>query len=158
MKETVNVECRICNDIIPMMVNKDDIKSSSSGTFNIIFVHGDPPHGINVYIDRNLTVRGIEYPDMFNIGISYKDIDNTTEYISGHNYDIMYSMEQSMFMIRTIILSIIDNNSPISINSIYERLILRKNIISSDIDIRTVIYVCRELESLGIIRRPEKTV
>lgn len=159
MTKTINIECALCEKTVQMTIDEEKILSESSGTFNIIFVHGTPLHGINVYVDRNLTVRAVEYPDMFNMfnigdtGDSSRTTVDTTTYMTSDKYELLFSREQNMFMIKTMILGIIDRHGPICAYDIHTRLMKRSSIISERMTIDDVKRICREFEERGIITR-----
>ncbi len=58
--KSVEVFCKICDKKIVVEVNEDEIKSSPVDPTSITFVHGDPPHALTFYLDKNLFVRGID--------------------------------------------------------------------------------------------------
>ncbi len=70
-QDGVYVFCKICGRNIALDVDEDEIKNTSTGASAIIFLHGDPLHAIQVYLDKTLRVRGIEYPTALQIdGVS----------------------------------------------------------------------------------------
>ncbi len=56
------VFCKICKRNIGILVDVTKLRAISTVITPLVSMHGEPPHAIMVYLDRNLTVRGIEYP------------------------------------------------------------------------------------------------
>lgn len=63
-EEQAYVYCNICKENIPLDVSESDLESASSGLITIVSLHGEPQHAAMVYIDKNLKVRGVEYPSI----------------------------------------------------------------------------------------------
>jgi hypothetical protein len=56
----VEVFCKICDKKIVVEVDEDEVKNSPVDPTTITHVHGDPPHALTIYLDKNLFVRGID--------------------------------------------------------------------------------------------------
>lgn len=56
----VEVFCKICDKKIVVEVDEDKVKNSPVDPTTITHVHGDPPHAVTIYLDKNLFVRGID--------------------------------------------------------------------------------------------------
>ncbi|MFX1487240.1 MAG: hypothetical protein ACFFBS_09140 [Promethearchaeota archaeon] len=54
--ENVRCTCKLCETIINVPV-PEDFDASEGGVAPIMYVHGNPPHTIIVYVDVNLAVR-----------------------------------------------------------------------------------------------------
>ena len=54
----INVECRVCNKVLPLFVKKSFIKNAESYPVPIVYNHEG--HAILVFIDQNFDVRGVE--------------------------------------------------------------------------------------------------
>lgn len=58
----VEIHCTKCNEKIPITVTEEHLEGASTGLVTLLHVHGNPPHAVMVYLDKQLSVRGIEYP------------------------------------------------------------------------------------------------
>jgi len=58
----VNVECKICNKILPVYVKKSFIENAESHPVPLVYQHKG--HAILIFIDVNYSVRGIELVNM----------------------------------------------------------------------------------------------
>ncbi|MFX1572619.1 MAG: hypothetical protein ACFFB0_07715 [Promethearchaeota archaeon] len=56
--ERIQVECRVCNKILPLFVKKSYIKNAESYPVPIVYVHAG--HAILCFIDKNFHHRGVE--------------------------------------------------------------------------------------------------
>ncbi|MFX1410058.1 MAG: hypothetical protein ACFFA6_06880 [Promethearchaeota archaeon] len=54
----INIECRVCNKILPLFVQKKFIENAESYPVPIVYVHEG--HAILCFIDQNFDVRGVE--------------------------------------------------------------------------------------------------
>jgi hypothetical protein len=54
----INVECRVCNKVLPLFVKKSFIRNAESYPVPIVYIHEG--HAILVFIDQNFDVRGVE--------------------------------------------------------------------------------------------------
>lgn len=63
-KAQAYVYCNVCKENIPLEVSESDLKNASTGLITVVSLHGDPQHAAMVYIDKNLKVRGVEYPSI----------------------------------------------------------------------------------------------
>jgi hypothetical protein len=56
--KVINVECMVCNKILPLIIKLSLIENAESYPVPIVFEHLG--HSILCYIDRNFNVRGVE--------------------------------------------------------------------------------------------------
>ena len=54
------LSCPVCKENITIKVHKEVAITASRFPFEYVDVHGNPPHGITLYIDKNWMVRGME--------------------------------------------------------------------------------------------------
>ena len=54
----VDVECRVCDKILPLFVKKSGIENAESYPVPIVYIHEG--HAILCFIDKNYDVRGVE--------------------------------------------------------------------------------------------------
>ncbi|TFF91532.1 hypothetical protein EU545_03765 [Candidatus Thorarchaeota archaeon] len=54
--------CKQCKENIRLSITQEDLDQAKSGLIAVLSVHGSPQHALLAYLDRNLRVRGIEYP------------------------------------------------------------------------------------------------
>ena len=74
----VYVFCNICKENVPLEISDEHLESAKSGIATVLSVHGDPQHAILVYLDKQLKVRGSEYPSLLQVqGGSSVDTDAT---------------------------------------------------------------------------------
>ena len=59
--------CNICKQNVPLDITKEDVEKSTSGLTTVVSIHGTPQHAIMVYLDKQLKVRGVEYPSLFQV-------------------------------------------------------------------------------------------
>ncbi|MGY5854692.1 MAG: hypothetical protein RTU92_14075 [Candidatus Thorarchaeota archaeon] len=59
--------CNICKENVPLDVTESDVEANTSGITTVLSMHGSPQHAILVYLDKNLKVRGVEYPSMLQV-------------------------------------------------------------------------------------------
>ncbi|MHA1637387.1 MAG: hypothetical protein ACTSUO_04660 [Candidatus Thorarchaeota archaeon] len=66
----VYVFCNICKENVPLEISESDVESAKSGIATVLSVHGNPQHAILVYLDKQLKVRGSEYPSLLHVADS----------------------------------------------------------------------------------------
>ncbi len=59
--------CNICKENVRLDITEVSLEEAKSGLVTVLSVHGDPQHAILVYLDKQLKVRGTEYPSMLQI-------------------------------------------------------------------------------------------
>ncbi|MBD3157365.1 MAG: hypothetical protein GF309_01130 [Candidatus Lokiarchaeota archaeon] len=70
MSETENevyAFCKQCKENVRLNISQQEIKEAESGLVAVLSVHGSPQHALLAYIDKELRVRGIEYPTAIQI-------------------------------------------------------------------------------------------
>ena len=65
--EQVYVFCNICQQNVPLDITEEDIEKAKSGLTAVLSIHGTPQHAILVYLDKQLKVRGSEYPSVLQV-------------------------------------------------------------------------------------------
>ncbi len=58
----VFVFCDKCKQNVALDVRPEEIQANTTGIAGVLSVHGSPQHAILVYLDKQLRVRGCEYP------------------------------------------------------------------------------------------------
>lgn len=53
-------KCTICGEEIEIIIPFDTLQTVQYYPFEYSFIHGDPPHGMLLYIDANWAIRGME--------------------------------------------------------------------------------------------------
>ena len=66
-KTQVYAFCNICKENVPLDVTGANVEDAKSGLVTVLSIHGNPQHAILVYLDKQLKVRGTEYPSMLQI-------------------------------------------------------------------------------------------
>jgi len=66
-QKQVYVFCNVCKENVPLDISESDLESAKSGIATVLSVHGDPQHAILVYLDKQLKVRGAEYPSVLQV-------------------------------------------------------------------------------------------
>jgi hypothetical protein len=59
--------CNVCKQNVPLDITRSDVENSTSGLTTVVSVHGTPQHAIMVYLDKQLKVRGVEYPSVLQV-------------------------------------------------------------------------------------------
>ncbi|TXT55716.1 MAG: hypothetical protein BAJATHORv1_30096 [Candidatus Thorarchaeota archaeon] len=89
-KRTVFAYCKKCQENIGIDVNEGEVQSQSSGLATVLSIHGEPEHGIVVYIDKEYRVRGIEYPSQLRVERKRTTIIESTVATSFEESDISF--------------------------------------------------------------------
>ncbi len=86
-KTQVYAFCNLCKENVPLDITGTNVEDAKSGLVTVLSIHGDPQHAILVYLDKQLKVRGTEYPSMLQIkyGTSQEKPKETKE---GRIYDL----------------------------------------------------------------------
>ncbi len=61
------VFCEKCRENIQLRISEADLTSRRGGLVALLSVHGSPQHALVAYLDKQLRVRGIEYPSSVHI-------------------------------------------------------------------------------------------
>jgi hypothetical protein len=132
-----------------------------------MLVHGNPPHAIIAYIDRNCQVRGIEYPDSFQ-----SDSDQTVEvvpeseapvtsvsesmgepcYQSLCDYEEIKEREQTSFILDKSVLKIVCESGTICLSQVRKQVSYLEKALGEKIDLAKVQAVCDRYVKEGLIR------
>lgn len=80
--------CTICKQNVPLEVTKDDIEKAKTGLISVLSVHGEPPHAILVYLDKNLKARGIEYPSLLQVKENSSDETDKAAIVDDDTHDL----------------------------------------------------------------------
>lgn len=59
--------CKECKENVRLEVSQQDLEEAESGLVAVLSLHGSPQHALVAYIDKDLRVRGIEYPTAIQI-------------------------------------------------------------------------------------------
>jgi len=70
------VFCKTCKQNVSIHIDNQRLTSATSGIISVVSMHGEPSHAILVYLDKNLSVRGIEYPYAF---VSESEVTESSE-------------------------------------------------------------------------------
>ncbi len=61
------VFCEKCKENVRLTVSEADLSARRGGLITLLSVHGDPQHALVAYLDKQLRVRGVEYPSSVHI-------------------------------------------------------------------------------------------
>ncbi len=61
--------CPVCKERKKITVNKQIGNGVDHYPFEYLDIHGDPPHGLTLYIDKNWAVRGMEIFKNINVAM-----------------------------------------------------------------------------------------
>ncbi|UCE11541.1 MAG: hypothetical protein JSW61_06305 [Candidatus Thorarchaeota archaeon] len=91
--EHVYAYCTKCNENILLEIDDEEIQSSSGGITAVLSVHGSPQHAALVYVDKQLKVRGIEYPSIVQVAENQEAITEAAELteVPEHNLESVVS-------------------------------------------------------------------
>ncbi len=84
----IYVFCTICEQNVSLEVTEEDIEKAKTGLISVLSVHGEPPHAILVYLDKNLKARGIEYPSLLQVKESSSDVSDKAAIVEDDTHDI----------------------------------------------------------------------
>jgi hypothetical protein len=56
-----SLNCPICANPLCISIQKTIISKDTRFPFEFVDIHGNPPHGLTFYIDKNWAIRGVEY-------------------------------------------------------------------------------------------------
>ncbi len=74
-QHTVKIYCPYCQDILTFTIPEELFtQSHSQYPFTFSYIHGQPPHSVTLYIDKNHDIRGQEFGD--SLLLSREIIDN----------------------------------------------------------------------------------
>jgi hypothetical protein len=116
--EQVYAYCTKCNENILLEIDDEEIQTASSGITAVLSVHGSPQHAALVYVDKQLKVRGIEYPSIVQVTEDQDSIAKSAELTesSDHNLDSVVSafgdrQESAVEALAMIIVQLMIRNS-----------------------------------------------
>jgi hypothetical protein len=69
--------CPVCKERRTITVKKEITKNMERYPFEYLDIHGDPPHGLTLYIDKNWAVRGMEI--LKNINMALKESNSSSK-------------------------------------------------------------------------------
>jgi hypothetical protein len=163
----VSILCKICSEPVTIEANKEELKSQATGIFKVMLVHGDPLHAIVAYIDRNCKVRGIEYPDSFQVNqpqtltvvpqeeaprASVSDSMGEPCYQSLCTYEDVKQREQSSFILDKTVLRVICESGTICLSQIRSKIAFLEKALGEKIDLPKVQSVCEKYVKEGLVR------
>jgi hypothetical protein len=116
--EQVYAYCTKCNENILLEIDDEEIQAASSGLTAVISVHGSPQHAALVYVDKQLKVRGIEYPSVVQVTEDQESVTGSAELteLPEHNLESVVSAfgdreESAVEALAMIIVQIMIRNS-----------------------------------------------
>ncbi len=163
----VTIKCKICDQPVQIEASKEQLASQSDGIFKVMFVHGKPSHAIIAYIDRNCRVRGIEYPDSFQVDqpqtISVvpeseapkKSVSETMGepcYQSLCNFEEVKEREKSTFILDKTVLKVVCESGTICLSQIRQQVSFLEKALGERIDLAKIKAVCDRYVKEGLIR------
>ena len=163
----VTIKCRVCDQPVQVEASKEQLQSQGSGIFKVMFVHGNPPHAIIAYIDRNCQVRGIEYPDSFQVdqpqmlevvpeseapAMSVSESMGEPCYQSLCDYEEVKEREQSSFILDKSVLKVVCESGTICLSQIRKQVSFLEKALGEKIDLAKVQTVCDRYVKEGLIR------
>ena len=162
----VSVHCKICDAPIELEVAKSELDAQTDGIFRVMVAHGEPPHAIIAYVDKNCRVRGVEYPDSVQVDqsrsvtvvpqeqapISMSESMGEPCYQSLCDYDEVKVREQSSFILDKTILKIVCESGTICLSQVRQKTAFLEKALGEKIDLAKVQAVCDRYVKEGLIR------
>ncbi len=163
----VTIKCKICDQPVQVEASKEQLASQTDGIFKVMFVHGNPPHAIIAYIDRNCRVRGIEYPDSFQVDrprtvtvvpetdAPKKSVSESMGepcYQSLCKFEEVKEREKSSFILDKTVLKIVCESGTICLSQIRQQVSFLEKALGEKIDLAKVQIVCDRYVKEGLIR------
>jgi hypothetical protein len=163
----IRVLCDICNRPIEFQVSQEKIKAQKDGILKVAIAHGDPPHAIIVYVDKNLRVRGVEASDSFQMEEARSEIivpvsdvaENLSESMGEPCYQALYSFdevkerEKSAFVLDKTILRTVCDSGVICLSKLRQNVAFLEKALGDRIDLPQVEAVCDRYVQEGLIKR-----
>lgn len=163
----VTVHCKVCDKPIEVAVDLNKLAGQVGGILRVMLAHGDPMHAILVYVDKNLRVRSIEYPDSVQVGetqstavVQAADIaeslsDSMGEscYQSMCKYEEVKEREATSFILDKTILKVVCDSGTICLSEIRRKVAFLEKAMGSRINLAQIEAVCERYVKEGLIKR-----
>jgi len=166
-EDCVTIKCKICDQPVMLETSKEDLQAQGTGIFKVMFVHGNPAHAIIAYIDRNCQVRGIEYPDSFQLdqpqtmsvvpeaevpSISVSESMGEPCYQSLCDFEEVREREKASFILDKSVLKVVCESGTICLSQIRKQIAFLEKALGEKIDLAKVQAVCEKYVKEGLIR------
>ncbi|MFW9846339.1 MAG: hypothetical protein ACFFD6_06305 [Candidatus Thorarchaeota archaeon] len=163
----VTVHCKMCNQPVLVEVTAENLADQKDGILRVMLAHGDPLHAITVYIDRNLRVREIEYPDSFQMDTSRSvSVVEASEIASSlsesmgepcyqalYAFDEVKEREKTAFVLDKTILRTICESGTICLSVLRQKVAFLEKALGDRIDLFQIETVCERYVQEGLIKR-----
>ncbi len=163
----VRVHCEQCRRPVSVEVQDEEFENNPTGILRILLVHGDPFHAIVVYVDRQLRVRGIEYPDSFKIDASVETTLVSSDSVSSslseelgescfqavYAYDEVKDRERTSFILDKAVLKAVCESGTICISQIKRQVAGVERALGERINLQQIEEICEKYVREGLIRR-----
>ena len=163
----IRVHCDICNKPIEFEISQEKLNEQSSGILKVMLAHGDPPHAIIVYVDKNRRIRGVESSDSFQMEgtrdesfVSASDVsENLSEQIGESCYQALYKYDEvkdreaTSFVLDKTILKTICESGTICLSKIRQNVAFLEKALGDKIDLKQIESVCERYVQEGLIKR-----
>ena len=165
-KQHVVVHCRVCGEPVDLEISAQELQEQKNGILRVMFVHGNPLHAIIASVDKNRRVRGIEYPDSFQMGetrtttvVSQSEVSESLSesmgepcYQSLYSYDDSKDREQASFVLDKTILRAICESGTICLCEVRQKVAPLEKALGDRIDLKQIQTICERFIEDGLIR------
>lgn len=166
-KQHVTVHCKVCGEAVDLEISARELEEQKNGILRVMFVHGEPMHAIIVYVDKNRRVRGIEYPDSFQMGetrttavVAQSEVPETLSksvgepcYQSLYSYDELKDREKASFILDKTVLRAICDSGTICLSEIRQKVAPLEKAMGDRIDLKQIQTICERFIKDGLIRK-----
>lgn len=164
----ITIHCKICDQPVKVEASKEELESRGAGIFKIMSVHGNPAHAVVAYIDRNCRVRGIEYPDSFQVGqgltttvvseseapkISVSESMGEPCYQSLCHFEEVKEREKASFILDKSVLKVVCESGTICLSQIRKQVAFLEKALGEKIDLAKIQAVCDKYVKEGLFRK-----
>lgn len=163
----IRVHCDICDNPIEFEVSQEKLNEQPSGILKVMLAHGEPPHAIIVYVDKNRRIRGVESSDSFQMegtrSESFVSDSDVSESISDqmgepcfqalYGYDEVKEREATSFVLDKTILKTICESGLICLSKIRQNVAFLEKALGDKIDLKQIEAVCERYVQDGLIKR-----
>ncbi len=163
----IRVHCDICDKPIEFEVSQEKLNEQDSGILKVMLAHGEPPHAIIVYVDKNRRIRGVESSDSFQMegtrSESFVSDSEVSESISKqmgepcfqalYGYEEVKEREATSFVLDKTILKTICESGLICLSKIRQNVAFLEKALGDKIDLKQIEAVCERYVQDGLIKR-----
>ncbi len=165
--DKLRAHCDICDRPIEFEVAQNKLNEQPSGILKVMLAHGDPPHAIIVYVDKERRIRGVESSDSFqmegtraesfvsdsDVAASMSDQMGESCYQALYEYDEVKEREATSFILDKNILKTICESGVICLSKIRQNVANLEKALGEKIDLKQIEAVCERYVQDGLIKR-----